>query len=110
MSNAQQPAPPSPGEPTSDSPFLRVLLNNRHYLRGFFFALALLFLGFVLVRLLQAGRVGFNVVWAWAIVMGLAALAVGVFDLVKREDEAGKVRLELMVLGGALGLATALLG
>lgn len=109
MSNTQQPAP-LPGEPTSDSPFFRALLSKRAYLRGFFFALAVLFLGFVLVRLLQVGRVGFNIVWAWAIVMGLAALAAGVFDLVKGQDEATKVRLELMVLGGVLGLATALLG
>jgi hypothetical protein len=110
MSNAQQPAPSAAAEATAVSPLLRKILANRQGFRGALFLLAALFFAYPAIMLLRHGMT-FRMPYLYAVAMGLASLVVAVLDaVVKDEDEALQVRLELMLLGGLLGLFTALFG
>lgn len=109
-STPQQPAPAS-----TISPFLRALLNNRKAIRAAIFVVAAVFIAFPLVQVLRYGLGGgIRLGWIYGAVMGLIAFAVGTIDLVGDEEtDAGRVtrlRLELMALGGIIGLGTAIFG
>ncbi|MFO0845356.1 MAG: Gldg family protein [Gemmataceae bacterium] len=110
MSNApQQPTPPV-------SPLMRALLNNRKQLRGLIFFVAAAFAAYLIYEVARAGGIGggIRLRWIYLAVMSLVTLAVGTIDLIGDEVDEGnqvaRLRLELMTLGGVLGLATALLG
>ncbi|MFO0877327.1 MAG: Gldg family protein [Gemmataceae bacterium] len=110
-SNASAPAQPA----STISPFFRTLLKNRSSLRAGIFVVGALFLAGPVVGLARSGLgSGIRLTWIYAAIMGLISFLVGTFDLVGDEEteegQVSRLRLELMALGGLLGLGTAILG
>src|SRR5262245_22997959 len=105
--------PPTPDTPTI-SPLMRALLNNRRALRAGIFAVAGLFIAYLVFQMRQGFGGGIPLRWLYAGAMALVALLVGTIDLVgddsDEKTQVAKLRLELMTLGGVLGLGTTLLG
>jgi hypothetical protein len=103
-------------EQTPISPLLRALLKNRKYLRGAIFLVAAAFAAVLIYEVIRAGGLsaGVRIRWLYYAAMSLITFAVGTMDLIGEEvdegTQAGRLRLELMTLGGLVGLATAILG
>lgn len=102
-------------QPSSVSPLLRALLNNRKFLRGAIFAVAALFLAVPLILMVrEGGGFRFGLRWLYAGLMAVVAVVIGAIDTIGKEDDEEsavlRLRLELMALGGILGLGTALFG
>lgn len=105
----------SSDNPTAPGPLLRLLLQNAVGLRLGLFVLAGLLAAMPIYLLIRQGSAAVtHPVWLWGAATSLSALAVAVVHLsgagLSEEVRAGRLRLELMLLGGLLGLATALLG
>lgn len=112
MSTAPTP-PAAPAVPLT--PLMRWLLTNRFAVRVAIFVFAGACILYPLVQLLRFGfGSGVSLNWIYSAAMGFIALSVGAYDLTNEsadeEAEAAKLKLELMVLGGLLGLATVAFG
>jgi hypothetical protein len=106
---------PNESPELTQAPRLRQLLQRRPQLRLalFIFAGLLAILPIWMLVSYQASALS-RPVFIWSVVCFLITLVMALFDLSNTEEdeatEIAKFRLELMMLGGLLGLATALLG
>jgi hypothetical protein len=105
----------SPGTTGGTSGFRQSLYENRQVLRIGLFVLATIALVGPIVLLARYRQLALGMpIFTWAVSIFIVTVSVAIADFVyERADEKSestKLTLELMILGGAIGLATVLLG
>lgn len=108
MSNTPQSAAPS-------NPLLRALVANRQLFRlGLFLLAGICLLIPIIFAIREGTEAGIRPWWLYLAAVGICCAFVAMLNLTGEDtDESareGRLRLELMVLGGTVGLLTALLG